>query len=233
MHCILITGANRGIGLELVKQYYSENWHVIACSRHTDTIESEINQRSHTATQGKLTLIQADVTKAEDIKKISNTVEDLNIDILYNNAGVWGPSNIEFGSIQAELWLEVFRVNTLAPLLLAQALIKQIARSKLKIIVNMSSSMGSIENNTSGGGYIYRSSKAALNAVTKSLAIDLKDKEIIVVSLHPGWVKTDMGGENAPLTPAESVQGIKKVLSGLSLQDTGSYLAHNGNKLPW
>ncbi|MDX2165257.1 MAG: SDR family oxidoreductase [Gammaproteobacteria bacterium] len=224
MNTVLITGANKGIGREMVEQYHQEGWYVIACTRKPDQLEHK---------DERLQILEIDVTQPEDIKKLSGVIKDLSIDILINNAGVWGPSEQNVGSIDCESWLKAFKVNTIAPLLIAQTLLPQIAKSKLKIIANMSSTMGSINENTSGGDYVYRSSKAALNMVTKTLSVDLKNDGVTVISLHPGWVKTDMGGTGALLTPEESVKGIRKVLASVRLEDSGSFIRYDGNKASW
>jgi NAD(P)-dependent dehydrogenase (short-subunit alcohol dehydrogenase family) len=164
---------------------------------------------------------------------LANQIQNEPIDILMNNAGIWGPQNQSFGFTDPVAWLEVFKVNTIAPQLLAEAFIHNIAKSQLKIIANMVSSMGSITLNTFGGFPIYRSTKAALSAITKSMAIDLKDKNITVIALHPGWVKTDMGGPNAKITAEESVKGLKSILSQLSIKDSGTFIGYNGDELAW
>lgn len=221
MKTILITGANRGIGLELVKQYLADDWQVIACSRHPLNLPKN----------EKLQWYSLDVTDANAIVELSNKLKNIPIDVLYNNAGVWGGQG--FGETSAEEWMNVLRVNTIAPLLMAQAFIKQLAAGKVKIIVNMSSGMASISENTDGGAYSYRSSKAALNMLTKTLAIDLKSQGITVVSMDPGWVKTDMGGKGAQITPEESVQGIRRVLKSLTPKESGSFLSYRGNMHEW
>ena len=229
MPCILITGANRGLGLELAKQYYAAGWQVIACSRHPAAVQAGLAQVSTTG--GKLILQPLEVTAADSIATLSAAISDYSIDILCNNAGIYSDKNLPFGTVQADMWLEVFKINTIAPLMLAQALLAHVERSQRKLIVNMSSRMGSIADNDSGGGYAYRSSKAALNAITKSMALDLKG--ITVVAVHPGWVQTDMGGRHALLTPEHSIQGIKTLLEHLSLNDSGGFFAYDGTPLPW
>lgn len=233
MDTILITGANRGIGLELAKQYLNAGWQVIACCRDPANA-NELNKLAHQQLENKKLLIaKLDVTHSEDIKRLANELKDFSIDICINNAGIWGPSDMSFGAIEPNSWLKAFEINTIAPLMLAQALINQIARSKHKIIANISSIMGSVSANTEGNTYVYRSSKAALNAVTKSLAIDLKPKDITVVALHPGWVKTAMGGPDAEISAEQSVAGIKKILSSLTLNDTGCFISYDDKVLSW
>jgi NAD(P)-dependent dehydrogenase (short-subunit alcohol dehydrogenase family) len=228
MNSVLITGANKGIGLEMVKQYYADGWIVIACTRQPEQIKN-----LNLPDSSRLRIVNIDVTCADQIKKLADEVKGISIDILINNAGVWGPSNQQLGAVDPEVWLEAFKVNTIAPLMMTQALVSQIAKSKFKIIANISSTMGSIDENTSGDSYIYRTSKAALNMVTKTLSVDLKSEGITVISLHPGWVKTAMGGCDAPLTPEESVSGMRKVLSSVRLEESGSFIRYDGNKATW
>jgi NAD(P)-dependent dehydrogenase (short-subunit alcohol dehydrogenase family) len=130
-------------------------------------------------------------------------------------------------------WEDVFRINTIGPMHLTDALVPRIAAGKRKIVAAVTSLMGSIEDNASGGYYAYRSSKAGLNAVFKSLAVDLKPRGITSVVLHPGWVKTDMGGPNAPLEAPESVRGMRAVLAKLTISDTGRFLDYQGREMPW
>jgi NAD(P)-dependent dehydrogenase (short-subunit alcohol dehydrogenase family) len=172
------------------------------------------------------------VSDTNSIKDLIHHVSNQPIDILLNNAGVL-PEDQAFGTIEAELLIDTFKINTVAPFILAEGLFKNIAASSLKVIANMSSVMGSIDQNSSGGNYAYRSTKAALNAITKSMAIDLKPHGIKVVTLHPGWVQTDMGGPNASLTPADSVNSIRKLLAKLSPADSGAFMRYDGSKLTW
>jgi NAD(P)-dependent dehydrogenase (short-subunit alcohol dehydrogenase family) len=227
---ILITGANKGIGLELVQQYSQEGWKVFACCRIPEKAE-KLQQLKNNHSQ--IEIIQLDVSEPNHIKKLADQIQNEPIDILFNNAGVWGTHHQVFGATDPQTWLEVFKVNTIAPQLLAEALINNLDKGQIKIIANMSSMMGSISQNTLGSFPLYRSSKAALNAVTKSLSLDLKDKNIKVVSLHPGWVQTDMGGPEAKISVEESVKGLKKVLSQLSMEDSGTFIGYDGQRLSW
>lgn len=231
MQTTLITGANRGIGIELVKQYLDDKWRVIACCRDPD----HANELQALKLQFPSTLLicKLEVTDHQAIKSLSQQLANEKIDILINNAGVIGTHADTLNTIDPNVWLETFKINSIAPALMAQAFVNQLSQSETKLLVNISSTMGSIAENTSGGYYIYRSSKSALNAVTKSLSIELKPKGITVVSLHPGWVQTDMGGTAAPLAPELSVAGIRMVLNDLTLNETGSFVAFDGRKIPW
>jgi NAD(P)-dependent dehydrogenase (short-subunit alcohol dehydrogenase family) len=164
----------------------------------------------------------------------SETPATESIDLLINNAGIYPESDIRgFGHTDYAEWEQAFRINTMAPLKMAEAFAAQIARSQQKIIVTITSKMGSIADNGSGGSYLYRSSKVAVNMVVKSLAIDLKQSGITAVVFHPGWVKTDMGGPNALISAAQSVTGMRQVISKLTLADSGKFFGYDGQVIQW
>jgi len=230
MNTILITGSNRGIGLELVKQYAEDNWNVIACCRSPEKAdELSALADSHTS----ISIHALDVSHSQDIKALANKLKDINIDILFNNAGIYGPYDANFGNTNELQWLECFQVNTISPIKVTEAFVNHVANSQLKTIATMSSKMGSMADNGSGGSYLYRSSKAAVNAVMKSASIDLKPKGIKVGIMHPGWVKTDMGGPNAEISTTECVQQLRKTLSTLTLEKSGSFFEIDGSIIPW
>lgn len=232
MNTVLITGANRGIGLEFATQYATAGWQVIACCRQPQqaTALSQLAEQY----KNRFFIHQLDVRKFAEIDQLSQKLRDLPIDVLINNAGIYPPAqNGEFGHINYEDWIETFKVNTLAPLKITEAMIEQVARSHLKIIATLTSKMGSIDDNQRGGSYIYRTSKTAVNMVGKSLAIDLQPRGIISVLLHPGWVQTDMGGQGALITAKQSVTGMKKILDEITLADTGKFFAYDGQSIPW
>jgi NAD(P)-dependent dehydrogenase (short-subunit alcohol dehydrogenase family) len=231
MYTILITGTNRGIGFELTKQYLQDDFRVLACCRLSGTTE-ELHSLNDQYPE-TLTIIDLDVTDTNYIEKLSEQLQHEAIDILINNAGIIDSEHTHLDHIESEAFLDTFKTNSLAPLLLAKGLLPSIARSQLKLIANISSSMGSISENTSGGYYAYRASKAALNAITKSLSIDLVDHGVTVLSLHPGWVQTAMGGAEAPITPAESVKGLRQILQKVTLADSGSFIAYDGRMISW
>ena len=232
MNTVLITGANRGIGLEFATQYATAGWRVLACCRQPQ----QATALNLLATQYKehFSIYPLDVKKFTEIDQLSQKLHDLPIDILINNAGAYPPAqNGEFGHIDYDDWMETFKVNTLAPLKMAEAMIEQIVRSKCKIIATITSKMGSIDDNQRGGSYIYRSSKTAVNMVAKSLAIDLQSRGVISVLLHPGWVKTDMGGHGALISTQQSVSGMKSILDKITLADTGKFFAYDGQRITW
>lgn len=228
---ILITGANRGIGLELARQYAATRWQVHACSRDPERA-AELRQVADGAT-GRVTLHRLDVTDGAQITALAGLLRDEPIDILLNNAGVYGDQGERPGHLNESDWIEVLRVNTIAPFMMASAFIEHVKASPSKIIATISSRMGSIEDNDSGGRYAYRTSKAAVNMVMKNLAVDLRSSQVIAVTLNPGWVRTRMGGAGAPLSVEDSATGLRGVLDRLTLKDSGSFINHDGEEIPW
>jgi len=232
MNTVLITGANRGIGLEFARQYAADGWQVVACCRQPQ--QAEALNRLADQYKDQFSIHRLDVRELAETDQLSHKLQDLPIDILINNAGVYPHAqNGEFDRISYDDWMEAFRVNTFAPLKMVEALIEQIACSQLKIVATITSKMGSIADNQRGGSYIYRSSKAAVNMVVKSLAIDLQPRGIIAVLLHPGWVQTDMGGRGALISTKQSVTGMKSILGRVTHSDTGKFIAYDGQHIPW
>lgn len=232
MRTMLITGANRGIGLEFVRQYVADGWRVVACCRKPAAAEA-LN-RLAAQYPDQVTVHALDVTDHAQINQLAQTLSEQPIDLLINNADVYPPARGHaLGETDYAAWQQAFAVNTMAPLKITEAFILQIARSKLKTIVTITSKMGSIADNRGGGSYIYRSSKAGVNIVMKSLSIDLSPQKIIAILLHPGWVKTDMGGPGALITAEQSVTGMRRVIGNLTLQDSGKFYAFDGKEVPW
>ncbi|CAE6907945.1 Belongs to the short-chain dehydrogenases reductases (SDR) family [Vibrio sp. B1FLJ16] len=225
---VFITGANRGIGLSLTQLYLANGWQVHATTRNlasSDELVTLSDQHS------SLTLHELDVT---DYQKVSELAQNLPaIDLLINNAGYYGPKGSGFGNTDVEEWRKVFEINTIAPLKLVEAFYPLIRHSQMKKIACISSKVGSMTENTSGGGYIYRSSKAALNSVVKSLSNDLSDQGFTVLALHPGWVLTDMGGPNALIDTDTSAQGLSKVIEQSTQSNSGQFINYDGTELPW
>jgi NAD(P)-dependent dehydrogenase (short-subunit alcohol dehydrogenase family) len=228
---ILITGATRGIGLGLTKQYADAGWRVIACCRQPDKAQALEGVKS--AHPEQVGIHRLDVTNSEDIKALATSIGDAPIDVLLNNAGVYGQRDATLGNANEDQWLETFRVNTIAPIKVMESFINVVAASKRRIFASITSKMGSIADNTSGGSYVYRSSKAALNAAMKSAANDLKDRGISVIVIHPGWVRTDMGGTGALLTVEQSTKSIRELLGRISIADTGKFFNYDGTVIPW
>jgi len=229
MATVLLTGANRGIGLEFVKQYLEAGWQVLACCRDPE----QANALQALGDHSSLSIHQLDVADAQSIQALASELANQPIDILLNNAGIYATGANHFGEVDTGIWIRAIQTNTIAPLLMAQAFIHNIEQGERKLIATLSSKVGSIDDNQSGGGYAYRSSKSAVNQVMKSLSIDLAPRGINTVSLHPGWVQTDMGGPNALINTKESVTGMMSVLDNLSNDLSGSFINYDGSIIPW
>ena len=220
MQHVVITGANRGIGLELARHYKTEGWRVTGVCRETSP---ELEEYAVQVVEG------IDVSRAGSIERLVAALQGQMIDLLINNAGVL--CNNVLGSLDIDSLRLQMEVNAFAPLLVCEALLPNLrAGSK---IANITSRMGSISDNQSGGYYGYRASKAAFNAFGRSLAIDLKGRGIAVAQLHPGFVKTRMVNFGGVLTTEESVAGLTKRIKALTLENTGSFWHCNGEELPW
>lgn len=228
MSTVLITGTNRGIGLELTKQYAEAGWDVLACCREPKTA-TMLNALA--ANHSKIHVYALDVSNFNQIDALAQQLNHIAIDLLINNAGVYPEGNLSQSDV--ENWLNGFMINSIAPLKMAMAFRPHIAKSQLKKLATLSSKMGSIDDNTSGGSYMYRSTKTAVNSVMKSLSIDLREHGIAVVTLHPGWVETDMGGPNALINTKTSVEGLRQVIDHLNLENTGKFIAYDGKEIAW
>ncbi len=230
MQTVLITGANRGIGLAFAQSYAADGWRVLATCRTPDAAK-ELTKLA-AASGGHVTVHALDVSDGAAIQALAKATKKDAIDVLINNAGVYDPSP-SFGRTDYDAWAQVFAVNTMAALRMAEAFVDQVARSDKKLMAAISSGMGSIEDNGSGGYYAYRTSKSALQMVMKSLAIDLAPRGILSVVMNPGWVKTDMGGPGGTLTPAESARRMRAVFDKIGPKDSGKFLHHTGKEFPW
>jgi NAD(P)-dependent dehydrogenase (short-subunit alcohol dehydrogenase family) len=230
MPTVLITGANRGLGLEFTKQYAEDGWQVIACTRHPALAE-DLNQLAQKYLK-QIAIHKLEVADFKQINELASKIKDQPLDLLLNNAGIYGGEQ-KFGTLEPEKWLQVFTINTIAPIKVAEAFLPNLLEGHKKQIVSVTSKMGSIDDNTSGNFYAYRSSKAALNMANKSLSIDLKSQGITAIVIHPGWVQTDMGGDNAPTKPYESVSGMRKTIANLTLSDTGKFYEYTGKEVAW
>ena len=212
------------------KKYLEKNANVLCTTR--DISGSKELLKCKERYPNNIEIFELDLLKENGAETLANQLNGTPIDILINNAGV-GSSSQHFEAVSSKPWLEVLKVNLIAPLIITQSLIENVKKSSAKKIYFLSSQLGSIGDNTSGGMYIYRSSKTGLNQVVKSLSVDLKPKGITVVSLHPGWVKTDMGGPNAPVSIDKSIEGMIKVIERTDINDTGRFLNYDGTELPW
>jgi NAD(P)-dependent dehydrogenase (short-subunit alcohol dehydrogenase family) len=228
---VLITGANRGIGLEMARQYAADGWRVYACCRQPERAPALSRLAADTA--GRLSIHPLDVTNAAQVAALPVVLGDDSLDLLINNAGIYGQDDAGFGNTDVAAWLRTFEVNAIAPLKIMEALVDAVARSRRRVMACVSSKMGSMADNRSGGSYVYRSSKAALNAVVMSAAVDLRHRGIAVVALNPGWVKTDMGGPNAEITVTQSVTALRALLDRVGPADSGRFIDVDGSTIPW
>jgi NAD(P)-dependent dehydrogenase (short-subunit alcohol dehydrogenase family) len=230
MSSILITGSNRGLGLEWARQYAMEGWRVFAACRHP----AEASALSKLAEQySALSIHRLDITVPEDLRGLFWELEEEPIDILLNNAGIYIEKNAaEFGSLCYHDWARTFEVNTMGAMRVSEYFVKNIAKSEKRLIVAVSSHMGSIADIESPGNYYYRSSKAALNAAMQGLAATLKFRRIGVLILHPGGVKTRMGPRDG-INPEESVRGMRRIIERFTLDHTGRFVRYDGTPMPW
>ena len=227
MPTVMITGANRGLGLEFARQYGADGWRVLATCREPDKADAL------RALGGEVEVHPLDVADHRAVEALSGRLAGEAIDLLLNNAGIYGPRTEPEGDDDYRAWAEVLRINSMAPYKLARCFAGHVTQSEKKLIVTVTSKMGSMADNTSGGSSIYRSSKAALNAVMKSMANDLAGSGVTVCVLHPGWVRTDMGGPGALIDAPESVSGMRRVIAGLGPGDSGGFFDFEGNRVPW
>lgn len=236
MDTVLITGANRGLGLELAGQYTAEGWRVFACSRRPAAALDEL-----AASHRDVTVFPLDVAEHPQIARLANSLAREQIDVLINNAGRYGRVGFSGGGIEAQAfgntdyddWELTFRVNVLGPMKMAESFIEQVAGSRQKKLVTLTSMLGSMELNTIGGLYAYRASKAAVNSIMKSMSVDLAKKGVLAVAIHPGWAQTDMGGPNADIDAVTAVRGIRHVIENLEPDQLGKVIAYDGEVLPY
>ena len=228
---VLITGANRGIGLEFARFYGARGARVFACCRHPESAPELAALAA--GSEGRIQIQPLDVTKPSHLANLKAVLNNTPIDILLSNAGIYGQTDASFGNTDVDAWLETFRVNTIAPVKLAEALVENVAMSERRVMGFLSSKMGSIDDNGSGGSYVYRTSKTALNMAVKSMAVDLASRGIAVAALHPGWVLTDMGGPNAEIDTKTSVAGMAEVLDTLTPDGSGRFYEYDGSIIPW
>jgi NAD(P)-dependent dehydrogenase (short-subunit alcohol dehydrogenase family) len=224
MPTVLVTGAARGIGLEFVRQYAAAGWSVIATVRKTEDGDA-------LRALGGVRVELLDMRDFDTLERFGERLRGEPLDLLIANAGITSPGEM-LTAEEANRFLEVLAVNSVAPTVLASVLAPNVIAAKGKMIA-ITSQMGSIADNGSGGWLAYRASKAALNAAWKTLAVDMAREPVSIAMLHPGWVKTDMGGGGAPLAPAESVSAMRRVIEGLGQRDKGLFLNHRGESLPW
>ncbi len=229
MTTVLITGANRGIGLEFARQYAADGAEIIACCREPAKADA-LNALAKSSPNVRIAAL--DVTNSNSIAALAQDLKGTPIDILINNAGVGGPRERAQGIIPAETWLKIFAVNSVAPVAVAIALHGNLMAGKDKKLVTITSQLGSIANH-GGGAYPYHASKAAVNSFMRGLAREWARDGISVGIFHPGWVQTDMGGTNAPVTPPQSVSGLRAQIAKLSLPNSGTFRDYTGKEIAW
>jgi NAD(P)-dependent dehydrogenase (short-subunit alcohol dehydrogenase family) len=226
----VITGANRGIGLELARQLVARGDEVDALARKP----SEARELSALAdaSGGRLRVHACDVTSDESVRAAARSIGDAAVDVLINNAGVMGKL-LSLEDVDTEDAIRTFDANSLGMIRVTRALLPQLERAKTRKVVGITSGMGSISDNTSGGAYAYRMSKAAMNMANKSMSVDLKARGFTCVVMNPGWVKTDMGGAGAPTPVEESARNILRVIDSLEPDQTGAFLNYTGEAFPF
>ena len=235
MPTVLITGANRGLGLEFVRQYAGERWRVLACCRKP----SDGDELAALAKVHEVVVQQLDITDFDAVDALAKQWSDEPIDVLINNAGLFGPKvqaendwRQSFGHMDYDIWLQVLNTNLLAPLKMAEAFVAQVAASEQKKIVTISSVIGSIAG-TETGLYAYRTSKAGVNMAMATLANELRSQDIAVAVFCPGWVRTRMGGKDATVAPRDSIAGLRKLIDQLQPGQSSQFRRYNGDLLAW
>lgn len=231
MKTVLITGANRGLGLEFCKQYAEQGWKVIACCRDPQNAEA-LNKLSDN--NAAFNVYKMDVVDRSGVDVLVSELITKQIDLIVANAGIYGDSSQRgFGHLDYDDWVKTLETNVLGVIKVIEAFMPHLIKSEKPHIAVLSSQMGSIDDNGSGGSLLYRSSKAALNATMKSLSIDLRSSGVGVQIFHPGWVKTDMGGPQALIDSQTSIRGMIKQISIFKMAQTGQFIKYDGSLLPW
>ena len=208
-------------------QYLAEGWRVFAACHNPDAAKLRCLAKD------MLNVVAMDVTDAESVRNATTQLKDVAIDVLINSAGIAGASGQKTGNVDYESWAHVFNVNTMGPLRVVESFSDHIARSERNLVITITSGMGSLADNTSGGSIAYRSSKAAVNMVMRSAAIDLAPRGITCVLVNPGWVRTDMGGPKAPLSPQESVTAMRRLIETFGPNQSGKFYNYDGREYPW
>jgi NAD(P)-dependent dehydrogenase (short-subunit alcohol dehydrogenase family) len=235
MPLLVITGATRGLGLEFVRQYAADGWDVVAINRRTS------DELDALAGAFPVQIVIADLTDDESLRRAVASLPCDKVDLLINNAGTMGDQSMAeagvshqaFGTFNRDEWLRVFNLNVCTPMAIAERLVDKLAAAKDPVVVTLSSMLSSNALNTIGNFYAYRASKAAVNSMMKSMGVNLKERGITCIALHPGWVRTDMGGPGGHLDAPESIRGARKTIAALTLADAGRFLAWDGKEMPY
>jgi len=226
MPTAVITGANRGLGLEFARVYLAAGWTVHAGCRNPMRAD-ELKKL-----KGDLHIHALNVDDPKDAKALAKSLGSEPVDLLLNNAGIYGKRDVKVGGFDHDEFLNVLKTNVVAPIRLAEALVENVAHSTMKKMAFVTSRMGSIAMNA-GGSIAYRTSKTALNMAVSCLSMDVKSRGITCILLHPGWVKTDMGGPNAAIGIPESIAGMTQVIEKTGHDDTGKFYDYQGQAIPW
>ena len=230
MPTAFIVGASRGIGFEFARQYQELGWDVVAACRNPATAGA---LHGLTGLKPPIEVVRLDVTDKAAIESVATQMRSRTIDLLIFNAGIAGPRDYTMTDFDEQAWIEVMRTNAMAPLRVAGNFVEHVGASEKRLMAFVSSRRGSMAENTWGGHYLYGSSKAALNCVVKSMAIELRPRGITCIALTPGWVRTDMGGAQAPLTAETSVRGMIGVLEQAGPEQSGRFIQYDGREIPW
>ncbi|MEO8549966.1 MAG: SDR family oxidoreductase [Kofleriaceae bacterium] len=232
---VVVTGANRGIGLELVQQLVARGDEVDAVTRKAEVIYegAAATPDPLTGSTGNVRIYRCDVTDDAAVRAFAAELDDAAIDMVINNAGVGGGERQSHANMDFAAALDTFNIDALGPLRISLALLPHLRRGRVKKLVHLTSGLGSIGDNRTGGFYAYRMAKAALNMMSKNLAVELRGEGIASYVINPGWVQTDMGGPNAAITPAESVRGILHCIDSASLEQSGEFLDWKGGRYPY
>lgn len=231
----LVTGANRGLGLEYCRQLVAAGWQVLAATRHPDRADA---LQALARDGGAVEIIALDVASGPDVEALAGRLGGRPLDLLINNAGTFGPEGAatgmhyqSLGGMDYAIWRDILEVNVLAQFRMTVAMAPMLRRAKRPLVVMLSSDLGSIANNTQGGSHAYRTSKTALNMLTRGIAIEWRD--LIIVSMAPGWCRTELGGARAPIDPADSVRDQLQTFAALTAADSGRFIDRFGKPVPW
>jgi len=235
MPVLIITGANRGLGLEFARQYTAAGWELVTINRRSSDELDEL------AKHYPVQILTADLTDDASLQQAVAAIGHDAVDLLINNAGTMGDGSFAesgfsykaFGTFDRDEWLRVFDINICTPMALSELLADKLAAAESPVIVTLSSMLGSNTLNTMGNSYAYRASKSAVNSIMKSMGMNLKDRGIACIAIHPGWVRTEMGGPDADIDPVSSVEGMRNTIAGVSIADAGRFLAWDGNEMPY
>lgn len=226
MPTVVITGANRGLGLEFAKQYQADGWKVMACCRSPETA-TELGALN-------VSIHPLDLLDVEAIENFAKTLGEEPVDLLINNAAIHDRSLVEgFSGIEADRWIEGFKVNVMGPTLMTQALLENLSKAENPVAATIGSQQGCLSLYETGGIYLYRTTKAAAHAAAVIMANDLKSRNIPYVCLRPGHTKTDMGGSDAPYEIDDSVTHLRRVLAQVDMSQSGCFLDRSGDNIPW